>query len=583
MLRMKLLSLNKFFLTVLCFLIIPLSLKSEDTVDIWKNNKNIEKDLTINNEIKEQENQINISKKKRDSNIKISENFESTQKERDLYGVYDPEDLDLSLGMWLKSDGKEIKKTFQRIEKLKLSKSAEEIFEKIIMTYSYLPEKNINKEEFLKLKFNWLIENEKDILIKEFLNKNENFEYKKELIQYLVDRNIAKANLKEGCKSANFISKEIKDPYLEKFKIYCLIYNNKKNEAQLIFDLLKEQKLSDNFFENKINFLLGVELKRDNKIKDDNLLNFYLSSITVENFNYEPNKKTNKFIWEYLDAANLIQIEDVEDKGRIKNLEIAANENTFDKEKIFEIYKKFLFDINTLVNAEDIYTSLDTLNARALIYQKYILSDKDEKKIENLILLKELFKKDNLSNVYRKFLSDRLNEIKIDDNISDSYVKLIKRNTISDEEYKLGKIKYNDKILHKSRVIKYFTEKNFSKEKTQKNLNNIYKKIRRNKNYFFSAKDLLLVQSLEKDGFKIPKEIKHKSLSKKYNIPETLSSLLKRGEVGLLCLKFVEIIGEDEIYNLDPETIYFITNLLNEADLIKFRNTVINSSLPSRV
>ena len=165
MLRMKLLSLNKFFLTVLCFLIIPLSLKSEDTVDIWKNNNNIEKDLTINNEIKEKENQINILKKKSDTNIKILEDFESTQKERDLYGVYDPEDLDLSLGMWIKSDGKEIKKTFQRIEKLKLSKSAEEIFEQIIMTYSYLPEKNINKEEFLKLKFNWLIENEKDILI----------------------------------------------------------------------------------------------------------------------------------------------------------------------------------------------------------------------------------------------------------------------------------------------------------------------------------------------------------------------------------------------------------------------------------
>ena len=43
------------------------------------------------------------------------------------------------------------------------------------MTYSYLPEKNINKEEFLKLKFGWLIKNKKDDLIKEFLNKNENF------------------------------------------------------------------------------------------------------------------------------------------------------------------------------------------------------------------------------------------------------------------------------------------------------------------------------------------------------------------------------------------------------------------------
>ena len=76
-----------------------------------------------------------------------------------------------------------------------------------------------------------------------------------------------------------------------KFKIYCLIFNDKKNEAQLIFDLLKEQKLSDSFFNNKINFLLGISEKADNKIKDNNLLNFYLSSITVPNFKYEPNEK----------------------------------------------------------------------------------------------------------------------------------------------------------------------------------------------------------------------------------------------------------------------------------------------------
>ena len=37
-------------------------------------------------------------------------------------------------------------------------------------------------------------------------------------------------------------------------------------------------------------------------------------------------------------------------------------------------------------------------------------------------------------------------------------------------------------------------------------------------------------------------------------------------------LKIVEIIGEDEISDLDPETVYFITHLLNKANLLKFRN-----------
>ena len=46
------------------------------------------------------------------------------------------------------------------------------------------------------------------------------------------------------------------------------------------------------------------------KVKDDNLLNFYLSSVTIPNFKYEPNAKTKKSIWEYMNAANLISIED---------------------------------------------------------------------------------------------------------------------------------------------------------------------------------------------------------------------------------------------------------------------------------
>ena len=69
---------------------------------------------------------------------------------------FDPEDLDLNLNMWVKSDGNDIKKTFERIEKLNLSSSAE-IFEKLIMTYSYLPVKRILiKKNFFKIKI-WMV------------------------------------------------------------------------------------------------------------------------------------------------------------------------------------------------------------------------------------------------------------------------------------------------------------------------------------------------------------------------------------------------------------------------------------------
>ena len=138
----------------------------------------------------------------------------------------------------------------------------------------------MDNKEFIDLKINWMIRNKRSDLIEKFLKQNNEFHNKKKVIQYLVDENISKANIKEGCEKINFIDKNINDSYLEKFKIYCLVFNNNKNEAQLLYDILKEQNQSDKFFDDKINYLLGISNKTSDKINEDNLLNFYLSSIT---------------------------------------------------------------------------------------------------------------------------------------------------------------------------------------------------------------------------------------------------------------------------------------------------------------
>ena len=82
--------------------------------------------------------------------------------------------------------------------------------------------------------------------------------------------------------------------------------------------------------------------------------------------------KNKKIIWEYLNfAANLIQLENYEDKKKLKSLEVAANENRFKKEKIFEIYIQIPFDINSLIDAQDIYQTIKNKSIyiyRALIY-----------------------------------------------------------------------------------------------------------------------------------------------------------------------------------------------------------------------
>ena len=48
-------------------------------------------------------------------------------------------------------------------------------------------------------------------------------------------------------------------------------------------------------------------------------------------------KNTKKEIWKYLNAANLIKLEDISDKQKIKDLELAANEGRVDEKIIFDI------------------------------------------------------------------------------------------------------------------------------------------------------------------------------------------------------------------------------------------------------
>ena len=65
-------------------------------------------------------------------------------------------------------------------------------------------------------------------------------------------------------------------------------------------------------------------------------------------------------------------------------------------------------------------------------------------------------------------------------------------------------------------------------------------------------------------------------------MPDNLVKLIKNKQNAFVALKIVEIIGEDEPHQLDPETIYFITNLLNKMSLTKIRNKVLISALPLR-
>ncbi|MDC0449534.1 hypothetical protein OAL70_01465 [Pelagibacteraceae bacterium] len=576
---MKLLNLNKkLFLSIILYVFFT-PILSEESIDIWKK-ENLKKNLedSTKKTLEQPASKIKIS-----SNISKKDNISSNSLDVDkfVYGIFDPEKNNLTIDMWVNSEGTRVKDTIERINKIKLSTFAEEVFVNTLFTVAKLPDQNMTDEEFITYKFDWLIQNKKNDLIANFLNRNNEFPNKKKVIRYLVDENIAKANLTEACQDIKLISKDVKDAYLDQFKIICLVENNKKNEAQLILDLLREQKLSNKFFDKKIDYLLGLTEKIDKKIDDSNLLNFYLSSITIPDFTYNPNKKTNKKIWQYLTAANLFKIDNLENKEQIRELENAANNGSLPISYVFEIYKNIKFNLNDFLNTEEIYPSLDVISARALIYQKILLSDNIEIKLKFIFLLNDLFKKDKLINISQKYVDKELKALDQDE-IPLSYQERVAENIINEKKIKLGKIKYNNKNYHTSKILTFYTEENISKQKVEKEIKNIHKKIKKNKKYKVSIKDIMLFETLQSDGFVMPINVIDEKIVKNNSPPVELLNFGKNNEIGMLLLRIVELIGEDEISDLDDQTIYFINHLLVKSGLKKLSNKILTTTLPER-
>ena len=566
------------FFTVLIF---NICFSEDEPADIWKKqDTNLEENNKVNEEKKATIESPILSSDENKSSISIDET-ELEENEDKIVGLFDPQEYELNLGMWMDSDGNDVKKIFSRINKLKLSNFSEDLLFKVLFTNAYPPKKNLSSSDFLKIKVDWLIKHRRLNDLDDFLSANTEVGEVPKAIEFLINERLSTGDIKSACEKINNISQNIENDYFEKFKIYCLINNDRKDEAQLIFELLKEGGFKDAFFEDKISFLLGLKDTTDQKILDNNLFNFYLSHITNNNFEYQPEEKTDKYIWRYLSSSNLIKVDSFENEEVILTYEKASAEGSFDSEEIFNIYLNILFNVNQLINANEVYKNLPNYKARALIYQSILLADDIEKKLYFTFLLKDLFKKDKLNKAYSEEMTNILRSIDPNE-IPEGYKDLVKSNI--EKNYKIiKKIKFDNDILHRSKVIKHFLEDNEKISRTEKDFKSVYKKIKKNKKYFISIKDIIVLESLVVDGMSLPQGLNYEELSSELTVPRNLQNLVDQNQIGMVMLKIIEIIGEDDVQNLDPETIYFLNKILNQLNLKKIRNNILTEFLPSRV
>ena len=166
---------------------------------------------------------------------------------------------------------------------------------------------------------------------------------------------------------------------------------------------------------------MGYSDKSISEISEISVLNFHLSHITSENFNYTANEKTSKFIWKYLSSNNLLEnIKEIDlenSKKKIMTLEKATHEENYSEKELLQLYKRFDFSLSQLLDADNLYNKLPNFQARAILYQRLLLSDDPINKVNLAMKMKSLFRKDNIENAFVTELSNILKDINFD-NIS---------------------------------------------------------------------------------------------------------------------------------------------------------------------
>ena len=579
---------KKYFSIIIIFLLSSVNVIAEDQpIDIWNiDKKAIEttSEAISSNEITgvtAESNIYNMQADKKKSSIKLDQELAS--KEIKIVGLYDPADYGLSMDMWSNSDGLILKKLFKNIDNFDLSGDASEILNIALLTNTYYPNKNITEEEFLKFKSSWMIKESNLELIEQFLIKNQATNLHPELMKYVVDQYLSQSDVKKSCEIFSKIKEPLENEYLTKFNLYCLINYGKNEEAQLILDLQKELGFKDDYFENKINYLFGYVDEANKDISESSILDFHLAHRTNPEFEFEPKKETPKLIWKYLSASNLLfNIQDIEitDIDKISTIEKATHDKNYSEKELFDFYKKFQFNINQLLNAKQSYKSLASIEGKALIYQRVLLAEEPKLKIELIKILKDIFESEGIGNAFDIELKNFLKQIDIED-VPSNFTTFYNEHK-NDKEIINKKIKYNNKILHQSKLVNYFNG-DYAKSKIEEDLNKYLKKIKKNKKYFLSKKDIIFLEALKSDGIQISKKYDDLYKVNQSEMPADIQAMIDNKEIGAALLRVIEVIGPERIEDIDEDTVYFIINTLNQLNVDSIRNKLLLKVLPLKV
>ena len=66
-------------------------------------------------------------------------------------------------------------------------------------------------------------------------------------------------------------------------------------------------------------------------------------------------------------------------------------------------------------------------------------------------------------------------------------------------------------------------------------------------------------------------------------MPSDIQIFINNKDIATVMLRIVEVIGQDELKNIDDDTMYFIISTLNQFNIDPIRNKILLKILPLKV
>ena len=529
---------------------------SETPKDIWEQSKSIKK-VETNNNLETQNKQelppttiLQIPKTELEiSNISQTEIEQSNRQA--IFGIYDPGATNIPVTFWDNMSPEIFDSFRQTMAQGDNRRSVNQLIARVFFSKTNLSNHEDKGVAYLNFVSSFLAHSQDTKLIDSVIDQNNLLLNNEQLLGFLINNNFSNYQIEKACKYAQNLGAEIKNFELQKFKILCLVQAKESKKALANLELIRENGFKDDFFIQKVNFLLGMLLARQGESKTDTLLNIHLSSLVDPMFNPsfsvfkgDLNKTkyffnspfVEKILLENKDSKKEFVTE--EDFALVEFLEQGSNIELFKTENIFAIYKKIIFGIEDLLNPNETYIKYHSVKGRALLYQAILLTKDHQQKLTFIEALQNSYKKSkflNLGNkVYYQLISD-IDQKYLTKEVQEQMVQYFES-----LKKKKSDLETNDKFLHRSDAVFLLIDEK-PESKSKKSLET-FADLVDDKKYEVTKRDVAMINLLAQQKVYLPSSLRKFVNPDEIYIPNKIYNMLEKNENNKATLEVLQLV-----------------------------------------